>query len=332
LGESGGLIYWGADDNGAGVAVLLDLARRLVARRDELRRGVLFCAFDGEEPPFFLGPGMGSVRFVEQPTVPLERIDMMICLDVIGHALGPVGTPEEIRRSIFCVGAERSAGTAPIVDQLAAEARGVRVRRLDSHVVPPLSDHFAFERAGIPFLFFTCGRDEHYHMPTDTPDKLDYEKLTATSEFLADLVVALSQRPEAPVRFQPEGREDAVTLETLRQPLAGLPQASVRLEEMSTWLEGLSREVSAGRLLSRHEQVLVSGMVSELEANLGYVGSARATAAAGGAEGVRHPAEGSMSGGREPGDGRGRGGGRGAVQRPGGGRGRVGTGDGAGPS
>jgi hypothetical protein len=39
--------------------------------------------------------------------------------------------------------------------------------------------------------------------------------------------------------------------------------------EMRTWLEGLSREVSAGHLLSRHEQVLVSGLVSELEANLG---------------------------------------------------------------
>jgi hypothetical protein len=85
---------------------------------------------------------------------------------------------------------------------------------------------------------------------------------------LADLVVALSQRPEAPVRFLPEGREDAVTIETLRQLIAGLPQASVRLEEMSTWLEGLSREVSADRLLSRHEQVLVGGMVSDLEANL----------------------------------------------------------------
>jgi hypothetical protein len=141
---------------------------------------------------------------------------------------------------------------------------------LDSYVVPPLSDHFAFEQAGIPFLFFTCGRDEHYHMPTDTPDKLDYEKLTATSEFLADLVVALSQRPEAPVRFLPEGREDAVTLETLRQLVVGLPQASVRLQEMSAWLEGLSREVSAGRLISRNEQALVGGMVGELEASLGW--------------------------------------------------------------
>jgi Zn-dependent M28 family amino/carboxypeptidase len=270
LGQSGGQIYWGADDNGSGVAVLLDLARRLVGRGSEVRRGVLLCAFDGEEPPFFLGPGMGSVHFVQYPTVPLERIDMMICLDIIGHALGSDETPEEIRRSILCVGAERSAGTGPLLDRVAAEARGVRVRRLDSHVVPPLSDHFAFERAGIPFLFFTCGRNEHYHMPTDIPEKLDYGKLRATSEFLADLVVVLSQRPDAPVRFLPKGREDAVTLKTLNQLIVGLPQASVRFREKSRWLQRLSREVIGGRLLSRDEQVLVGGMVLELEANLGW--------------------------------------------------------------
>jgi hypothetical protein len=270
LGESGGQIYWGADDNGSGVAVLLDLGRRLVARRDELGRGVLLCAFDGEEPPFFLGPGMGSVRFVQHPTVPLERIDMMICLDLIGHALGSAETPEEIRRSILCIGAERSAGTGPLIDRLAAEARGVRVRRLDSHVVPPLSDHFAFERAGIPFLFFTCGRNEHYHMPTDIPENLDYGKLTATSEFLADLVVALSQRPDAPVHFLPEGRDDAVTLETLTQLIVGMPEASVRLNEKSGLLKRLSREVIGGRLLSSEERVLVGGMILELEANLGW--------------------------------------------------------------
>jgi hypothetical protein len=116
------------------------------------------------------------------------------------------------------------------------------VRRLDSHVVPPLSDHFAFQRAAIPFLFFTCGRNEHYHMPTDIPENLDYEKLTATSEYLADLVVALSQRPDAPVRFLPEGRDDAVTLETLNQLIVGMPYASTRMKVKSVWPERLFRE------------------------------------------------------------------------------------------
>ena len=207
---------------------------------------------------------------MQYPTVPLERIDMMISLDMIGHALGSDGMPEEIRRSILCTGAERSAGTGPLIDRVAAELRRVRVRRLDSYVVPPLSDHFAFERAGIPFLFFTCGRNEHYHMPTDTPEKLDYGKLVATSEFLAELVVALSQRPDAPVRFLPEGRDDTATLETLNQMIVGIPEGSGPLKEKSGWLGRLSREVNGGRLLSREEQVLVGGIVLELEANLGW--------------------------------------------------------------
>ena len=175
-----------------------------------------------------------------------------------------------MRRTSLAHRAERSAGTGPLIDRSAAEARGVRVRRLDSHVVPPLSDHFAFQRAAIPFLFFTCGRNEHYHMPTDTPEKLDYGKLVATSEFLAELVVALSQRPDAPVRFLPEGRDDTATLETLNQMIVGIPEGSGPLKEKSGWLGRLSREVNGGRLLSREEQVLVGGIVLELEANLGW--------------------------------------------------------------
>src|SRR5262249_24604430 len=108
LGQAFGEVYWGADDNAAGVAVLLALADGLMTRRGELQRSVVLCAFDAEEPPFFLMPGMGSAHFVAHPTVALERIDMMICLDVIGHALGPPGISDDVRESVFCVGAERS--------------------------------------------------------------------------------------------------------------------------------------------------------------------------------------------------------------------------------
>jgi acetylornithine deacetylase/succinyl-diaminopimelate desuccinylase-like protein len=49
----------GANDNGSGVAALLELARAL--KSSPLERTVRFVAFVNEEPPFFQGPEMGSV-------------------------------------------------------------------------------------------------------------------------------------------------------------------------------------------------------------------------------------------------------------------------------
>ncbi len=107
LGEYFGEIHPGADDNAQGVAVLLDVAERLT-ERDDLGRTVLITSFDAEEPPYFYTEEMGSVHWVDRPTIDLHRLDAMICLDLVGHALGPVDMPDEVRRSMFVMGAERA--------------------------------------------------------------------------------------------------------------------------------------------------------------------------------------------------------------------------------
>lgn len=80
LGPEDARLYAGADDNAAAVAILVEVARALAAQRPS-GRGVLFAAFDAEEPPCFLSPTMGSEYFARHPTVPLERVDAMICID-----------------------------------------------------------------------------------------------------------------------------------------------------------------------------------------------------------------------------------------------------------
>jgi alpha-tubulin suppressor-like RCC1 family protein len=93
LGVSpGGAIYRGADDNAAAVAMLVELARSLTQKRPT-GRGVMLAFFDAEEPPWFTCEGMGSQHFVRAPTVPLDRIDLMVCLELMGHALGVAGLP-----------------------------------------------------------------------------------------------------------------------------------------------------------------------------------------------------------------------------------------------
>ncbi len=225
LGQSGRRIFHGADDNAAAVAILLDAAAALAARRPE-GRGVIIAAFDGEEPPYFLSGEMGSQEFVRRPPVPLESIDFMICMDLVGHAMGPAEMPAGVRQSVFALGAERSEGTAARVDRLARAVPGVVIRRVDAEIIPPLSDYYAFWEKGLPFLFLTNGRWRHYHTPEDTPEKLDYAKMAATARWLEAFVRDSCARPEAAIRGLPDACDDAATLRSIIDVTSQLARSS----------------------------------------------------------------------------------------------------------
>ncbi|HEV8324986.1 MAG TPA: M28 family peptidase [Myxococcota bacterium] len=270
LGRAGdGQAYWGADDNAAAVAALVDVAAALAGpRAKELRRDVLLCAFDAEEPPHFLTGAMGSQHFARRPLVPLDRIDTMVCLDLVGHAFGRAGLPEPVRRSLFVLGAEKGRGNGPLVDGVAAGRAGVRARRVGIHVIPPLSDYHPFAEARVPYLFLTCGRWEHYHQTTDTPERLDYAKLAATADFLADLVVALSARPEAPVEFLPEGQDDLATVTSLLDVSRALLPFSAAAAQAVPFLEALAARAGAEGTLDAETRDTLALLVASLEAAL----------------------------------------------------------------
>jgi hypothetical protein len=262
---AGGQAFWGADDNAAAVAILVEVARELVARRLPGRRVVL-AAYDGEEPPHFLEGTMGSMYHVAHPTAPLASLDMMVCMDLCGHALGPAGLPAEVRDSLFVLGAELSDGTAALVDR-ATVPGGIFPRRVDLDVVPPLSDYYAYRKAGLPVLFLTCGRWEHYHQITDTPDRLDYRKIVATVDYLAGLVQLLRERPEGPVRLIKGARDDAGTIASLLALARHIAPFSPRAASAVQQLEGLA-EIAALRPLSSGQRGHISMLVQALESAL----------------------------------------------------------------
>ena len=267
LGQRGGQTFHGADDNAAAVAIMLEVARAL-RRNPPKGRGVLFASFDGEEPPYFLSEGMGSEHFAHHPTVPLETVDLMISMDLMGHAVGPEAAPPEVRQSVFALGAERSEGTGALVDRLARVEPGVVIRRMDAETVPPLSDYWGFWRRSIPFLFLTNGRWRYYHTPEDTPEKLDYPKINATARWLERLVREACARPEPQVRFLQGVRDDASTLRSIIDLVSKLE----RLSPMAAMARGsaeqlLARCDPAGRLGDDSRTSLLM-LVQRLESSL----------------------------------------------------------------
>jgi hypothetical protein len=266
LGRHGSETFWGADDNAAAVAILVEAAGAL-AREPPAQRGVILAFFDGEEPPHFLAVGMGSEWYAAHPTVPLDRIDAMLCMDLVGHAVGGPHFPAEVRGTVFALGAERSAGTAAHLDALADAEPGVWMRRLDAEIVPPLSDYAAFWSAGVPFVFLTCGRWQHYHTPNDSPEKLDYPKMAALARWLQRWTRDTCARPAPRIRFANE-RDDAASARTLIALTRALEPIAPRAAVGRRMAEALLARCDARGRLAAADLRDLRGLLHELESEL----------------------------------------------------------------
>jgi Zn-dependent M28 family amino/carboxypeptidase len=196
----------GANDNGSGVAAVLELTRRFAARPQ--RRTLRFVAFVNEEPPFFQTGQMGSLVYANAARAHRERVVAMLSLETMGYFSdergsqqypGPVGALyPDIGNFIGFVSNLASA-------RLLMKARRAFKRRtplpLQSAALPEAvpgvgwSDHWSFWQAGYPALMVTDTapfRYPWYHTAQDTPDKLDYARLDQVVDGLEAVIEALA--------------------------------------------------------------------------------------------------------------------------------------------
>jgi Peptidase family M28 len=175
-----------ADDNAAAVAIALSAAAALGATARP--RDVVIALFDAEEPPYFLGPDMGSVRFCASQ-VDARGVHAALVMDLVGHdfALPLPG----LANLLVAVGIESSGALPTLVDACPRPAAlPLVVARND--VVGDMSDHHAFRQRGVPYLFLTCGRWTHYHRESDTPDRLAWNKMALIRDYLVALAGAMA--------------------------------------------------------------------------------------------------------------------------------------------
>jgi len=172
----------GADDNAAAVAIALLVAERLASKR--LERSVIVALFDGEEPPHFLSGAMGSMHFYDHQRV--GPVHCALILDLIGHDVPAAGLED----LVFVTGMESDPDLAGLGT---LEPEGIRIQPILNRYVGDLSDHHIFRENERPYLFLSCGRWEHYHARTDTPEKLNYTKMLAIADYLHELVLRTSE-------------------------------------------------------------------------------------------------------------------------------------------
>lgn len=177
-----GDVHPGADDNASGTAGLLELARVMSAQAPDLKRGLVFVAFSGEE----LGL-LGSDFYVRHPFKPLKQIAAMINLDMIGR----------LRNDVLVVNAsDTSPQWGPLLDRLNADYK------FDLKKSPggfSAGDNTSFYKEDIPVLFFFTNLHDEYHKPSDTAATLNYEGEARSLDFVKDVIMDIASAPERPV-------------------------------------------------------------------------------------------------------------------------------------
>jgi Zn-dependent M28 family amino/carboxypeptidase len=183
----------GANDNGSGVAAVIELARMLRDLQGRSSIRIRLVLFANEEPPWFQTDRMGSLVYALRLKASGERVAGMMSLETIGYYDERPGTqyypaplgllyPDKGDFVAFVGLADSRAFVRRTVAAFRANARFPSVGGTAPSLVAGTdwSDHWSFEKAGFPALMVTDTapfRYPYYHRRGDTPDKLDYDRL-----------------------------------------------------------------------------------------------------------------------------------------------------------
>lgn len=198
----------GADDNAAAIAVLLETARclKILAGSRPLNATVKLVAFALEEPPAYATRYMGSRVYARQARNAGEQLDGMICLEMVGYYCHEPGCQRYPFPLMFLdypeagnfIGIVGNSGSRKLTRGLEAAFRKnpelpvvTLTVPLNGWIMPSvrLSDHSSFWNEGYEAVMVTDTafyRNPHYHLPTDTMDKLDLRRM---AELVASLLI-----------------------------------------------------------------------------------------------------------------------------------------------
>ena len=196
----------GADDNGTGVAALLELAR-LLGQQAALPYRIDLVAYTLEEPPFFRTPNMGS--YVHAASLKAAGVPVlgMVALEMLGYYADQRGTQHyPIWPLKFIYGSRgnyvtvaQKFGVGRFGRRFARHYRGVAtlpVKRFKAPAWLPgidFSDHLNYWKCGFPAVLLTDTafyRNRSYHETGDTLARLDLHRLGLAVNALLATVMA----------------------------------------------------------------------------------------------------------------------------------------------
>lgn len=197
----------GANDNGSGVAALLEIAAMLSARN--LPRTIRIVAFVNEEPPFFMTALMGSRVYAHRARLAGDRIIAMFSLETIGCYKDSAGSQRyPLPFSLLYpdtgnfIGFVSNLASRHLLRRVLASFR--RHTQFPSEAVAApawitgigWSDHWSFWEESYPAVMVTdtaLFRYPQYHTRHDTPEQINYAHLARVVAGIERVVVDLAE-------------------------------------------------------------------------------------------------------------------------------------------
>ena len=198
LGIKENKTYYGADDNGSGTSALLELASAFQKAKEDgkqPKRSILFIAFTGEE----LGL-LGSTFYTDNPLVSLDNTVANINIDMIGRKTKDYELDSNLM--VYMIGANRlSTELDSVIKKTNSDYTNMILDEEYNDVNEPQnlyyrSDHYNFAKNGIPSCFFFGGFHRDYHKPTDTIEKISFEKIAQISRLVFHAVWKIADAPK----------------------------------------------------------------------------------------------------------------------------------------
>ncbi len=177
LGKKGDKIFNGADDDGSGTTTLLELAEAFSLAAKEgngPKRSILFMTVSGEEKGL-----LGSEFYTDNPVFPLENTVANLNIDMVGR-IDENHAPDS--NYVYIIGSDKLSTE---LHQLSEDANkmysGIDFDYTYNDENDPnrfyyRSDHYNFAKNQIPVIFYFTGVHEDYHQPTDTVEKIMFQK------------------------------------------------------------------------------------------------------------------------------------------------------------
>lgn len=167
-------IYYGANGNASGMALLLELARKLSLSRGLLRRSVLFVGFGASAQTF-----AGSWYFLNRAfAADADKIDAMVNLDILGLAENGFYAFTSSNEDLNTIVKTLQGELLPIQAQIANQA-------------PYPGDQIVFYDKEIPSVLFTTGRYPEHNTGRDTYSIVDFEGMERELEYIYSYVQEL---------------------------------------------------------------------------------------------------------------------------------------------
>jgi Zn-dependent M28 family amino/carboxypeptidase len=178
LGRRGNTIWYGADDDASGTTSILELAKAFSKAKADgkgPRRSILFMTVSGEEKGLW-----GSDYYSSHPAYPLDKTTVDLNIDMVGR-IDPSRKYGDSANYIYVIGDNKlSSDLKPISEAINKKNTKLELDYKYNDPKDPeriyyRSDHYNFAKHGVPVIFYFSGLHADYHMPTDTPDKINYD-------------------------------------------------------------------------------------------------------------------------------------------------------------